>query len=241
LSAGKLLEAASGMIDSLQGGLEGIDPPFSATDAEIFDAVAEAGLLPLVMSCVHMTGQMDIVRSLGQTRPPQFSGDASGSVEEEQSAAIRASVVDAVRTWRDTGCPTPYRPSEAETRQMIDALVGKALNPRYASLLREELGLEGDARAFKWGRTPPPQVKVKYPVLIIGAGLSGIVMGYRLKQAGIPFTIIEKNSGPGGTWFENRYPGARVDVPSHCYSYSFLRRQRWPELFSPAPVLRSYF
>ena len=73
------------------------------------------------------------------------------------------------------------------------------------------------------------------------AGLSGIVMGYRLTQAGIPFLIVEKNDGPGGTWFENRYPGARVDVPSACYSFSFSRDFAWPELFSPAPVLRRYF
>jgi 4-hydroxyacetophenone monooxygenase len=83
--------------------------------------------------------------------------------------------------------------------------------------------------------------KAACPVLVIGAGLSGIVMGYRLRQAGLPFTIVEKNTGPGGTWFENRYPGARVDVPSHCYSFSFMRRQRWPELFSAAPALRAYF
>jgi 4-hydroxyacetophenone monooxygenase len=234
-------ESFQGMTKLLNSGLEGIDPPLGATDAEISAAVAEMGLLPLVMSSVHMTGRMDIVRSLGQTRPPQFSADASGSIPEQQAAAVRASVIDVIRTWRDAGCPTPYRPSEPEIREMIDVLAGKALSPRYTPLLTEELGFEGDARAFEWERLPPAPAKAEYPVLIIGAGLAGIVMGYRLKQAGIPFTIVEKNSGPGGTWFENRYPGARVDIPSHCYSFSFLRRQRWPELFSPAPVLRAYF
>ncbi|RYY42350.1 MAG: NAD(P)/FAD-dependent oxidoreductase, partial [Sphingomonadales bacterium] len=78
-------------------------------------------------------------------------------------------------------------------------------------------------------------------VIVVGAGLSGIAMGYRLKQAGLPFVIVEKNDGPGGTWYENRFPGASVDVPSHCYSFSFLRDVKWPELFSPWPVLRAYF
>lgn len=229
------------MIDALKGGLEGIDPPLGATDAEISAAVAEAGLLPLVMSTVHMTGRCDILRSLPPTLRPQFSGDASGSVPPDQAEAIRVKVIEAVRSWRDQGCPRAYRPSASEIREMIDVLAGKALDERYAPLLTEELGMEGDARGLTWEEPPPPEAKAGYPVLVIGAGLSGIVMGYRLKQAGIPFTIVEKNSGPGGTWFENRYPGARVDVPSHCYSFSFLRRQRWPELFSPAPVLRRYF
>lgn len=229
------------MIDALNGGLEGIEPPLAATDAEIAAAIAEAGLLPLVMSSVHMTGRLDLLRSLPATLRPQFSGDASGSVPEEQAAAARERVAEAVRAWRDAGCPKPHRPSAGEIREMIDVLAGKAMDARYAPLLTEELGMEGDARAFAWDEEPPAEVRARYPVLIIGAGLSGIVMGYRLKQAGIPFTIVEKNSGPGGTWFENRYPGARVDVPRHCYSFSFLRRQRWPELFSPAPVLRRYF
>lgn len=229
------------MIDALKGGLEGIEPPLEATDAEIAAAVAEAGLLPLVMAVVHMTGRMDLVRSLPPTLRPQFSGDASGSVPAEQAAVIRARVVEAVQAWRDQGCPKPHRPSAAEIREMIDVLAGKALDARYGPLLTEELGMEGDARRFAWEHAPSAEQKTRHPVLVIGAGLSGLVMGYRLKQAGIPFTIVEKNSGPGGTWFENRYPGARVDVPSHCYSFSFLRRQHWPELFSPAPVLRSYF
>lgn len=229
------------MTHALKGGLEGVDPLAEATDAEISQAVAQAGLLPLVMSTVHMTGRLDILRSLPPTLRPQFSGDASGSVPADQAAQIRGAVTEAIRDWRDAGSPRAHRPSEAELREMIDVLAGKALDPRYAPLLAEELGMEGDARSFRWDRPPPAEAKARFPVLIIGAGLSGIVMGHRLRQASIPFTIIEKNPGPGGTWFENRYPGARVDVPSHCYSFSFLRRQPWPELFSPGPVLRSYF
>jgi 4-hydroxyacetophenone monooxygenase len=229
------------MTHALKGGLEGVESLAHATDAEISQAVAQAGLLPLVMSAVHMTGRLDLLRSLPPTLRPQFSGDASGSVPADQATQIRAGVVEAIRQWRDAGSPRPYRPSEAELREMIDVLAGKALDPRYAPLLAEELGMEGDARTFHWDRPPPPEAKARFPVLIIGAGLSGIVMGHRLQQAGIPFVIIDKNLGAGGTWFENRYPGARVDVPSHCYSFSFLRRQQWPELFSPGPVLRGYF
>ena len=77
--------------------------------------------------------------------------------------------------------------------------------------------------------------------MIIGAGMSGLLAGVRLKQAGVPFTIVEKNPDVGGTWFENTYPACRVDNPSHLYSYSFEPNHEWPAHFSTQPVLLAYF
>jgi 4-hydroxyacetophenone monooxygenase len=77
--------------------------------------------------------------------------------------------------------------------------------------------------------------------VVIGAGESGILAGIRLAEAGLPFTIIEKNAGPGGTWWENRYPGARVDIGSHHYCYSFEPTDHWSEYFCQQPELRAYF
>jgi cation diffusion facilitator CzcD-associated flavoprotein CzcO len=60
-------------------------------------------------------------------------------------------------------------------------------------------------------------------VAVIGAGVSGIATAVKLKQAGYEnFTVFERHSGPGGTWFANTYPGCAVDVPSHAYSFSFM-------------------
>jgi hypothetical protein len=72
--------AGAGMTKALSGGLDGVEPPLGASDAEIARAVGEAGLLPLAMSVVHMTGRLDLVRELPLTRPPQFSGDADGGL-----------------------------------------------------------------------------------------------------------------------------------------------------------------
>ncbi len=59
-------------------------------------------------------------------------------------------------------------------------------------------------------------------VAIIGAGFGGIAAGVKLQQAGLyDFVIFEKSSGIGGTWWDNRYPGAATDAASHIYSYSF--------------------
>jgi cation diffusion facilitator CzcD-associated flavoprotein CzcO len=78
-------------------------------------------------------------------------------------------------------------------------------------------------------------------VCIIGAGMSGLLMGIRLQQAGIRYRILEKASSVGGTWRENRYPGLSCDVPSFFYCYSFEPNLDWSHRFSPGPEIRAYF
>ena len=71
-------------------------------------------------------------------------------------------------------------------------------------------------------------------MIVIGCGESGLLAGIRLKEAGIPFTIVEKNAGVGGTWWQNTYPGARVDVGNHFYCYSFEPTDQWNALLCRA-------
>ena len=106
----------------------------------------------------------------------------------------------------------------------------------------DDLHLDGaDSGAITWGADIPDAVKADAPVVVIGCGEAGLLAGIRLKEAGLPFTIVEKNAGPGGTWWENRYPGARVDVGSHFYCYSFEPADHWTEYFSQQPELQDYF
>ncbi len=77
--------------------------------------------------------------------------------------------------------------------------------------------------------------------IIVGAGMSGLCMGVRLRQAGIEsFTILEKASGIGGTWWDNTYPGAQCDVLSHLYTFSFAPNPDWSRRFSPQPEIQRY-
>ena len=79
-------------------------------------------------------------------------------------------------------------------------------------------------------------------VCIVGAGMSGLLMGIRLQQAGIgSFRIYEKAASLGGTWRENTYPGLTCDVPSFFYSYSFAPNLDWSRRFSPGPEILAYF
>ncbi len=78
-------------------------------------------------------------------------------------------------------------------------------------------------------------------VIVVGAGFAGIAMGIRLKQAGIhDFVILEQANEVGGTWRDNRYPGAACDVESHLYSFSFEPNPNWTRTFATQREILHY-
>ncbi|MEC9058763.1 MAG: NAD(P)/FAD-dependent oxidoreductase [Actinomycetota bacterium] len=83
-----------------------------------------------------------------------------------------------------------------------------------------------------------------HDVIIIGAGVCGIYALHRLLQKELNVTVVEAGSGPGGTWYWNRYPGCRFDSESWSYGYSFsdeiLQEWNWSEHFAPQPETLKY-
>src|SRR3954463_10027772 len=81
-------------------------------------------------------------------------------------------------------------------------------------------------------------------VLVIGAGITGIYQLYRAREAGFSATLLEAGDGVGGTWYWNRYPGARFDSESYTYAYLFSRELfdewEWKEHFAEQPEIESY-
>ncbi|KAI5371083.1 Putative flavin monooxygenase, FAD/NAD(P)-binding domain superfamily [Septoria linicola] len=79
-------------------------------------------------------------------------------------------------------------------------------------------------------------------VIVIGAGYSGVYCGIRIPERlrNCELVIYEKNAGIGGTWYENRYPGAACDIPSHSYQFSFNPRHDWSSLYAPSWEIRDY-
>ncbi|KAK5124053.1 hypothetical protein LTR85_002250 [Meristemomyces frigidus] len=73
----------------------------------------------------------------------------------------------------------------------------------------------------------------KLRVLTIGAGVTGILMAYRIQKdcGNVEHVVYEKNEDIGGTWLENRYPGAACDIPSHAYTYQFALNPDWPRKY----------
>ena len=84
----------------------------------------------------------------------------------------------------------------------------------------------------------------EYDAIIIGAGMSGMYQLYRLRELGLKVKVLEAGTGVGGTWYWNRYPGARFDSESYSYAFSFskelLDEWDWTEHFSPQPETLRY-
>ncbi len=83
-----------------------------------------------------------------------------------------------------------------------------------------------------------------YDAIIIGAGMSGLYQLHRLRELGTRVRVLEAGTGVGGTWYWNRYPGARFDSESYSYGYSFskdlLEEWNWAEHFAPQPETLRY-
>ena len=83
-----------------------------------------------------------------------------------------------------------------------------------------------------------------YDAIVIGAGISGMFMLYRLRELGMTARVFEAGTDIGGTWYWNRYPGARFDSESWTYGYSFskelMQEWDWKEHFSPQPDTLEY-
>ncbi len=91
---------------------------------------------------------------------------------------------------------------------------------------------------------PDAAAVAEYDAIIIGAGISGLYQLYRLRELGMRVRVLESGTGVGGTWYWNRYPGARFDSESYSYSYSFspelLQEWDWSEHFAAQPETLRY-
>src|SRR5262247_853299 len=89
-----------------------------------------------------------------------------------------------------------------------------------------------------------PDSAAHLDAIVVGAGFSGLYMLHRLRTAGLSARVFEAGSGVGGTWFWNRYPGARCDIESLEYSYQFsdeLQREwAWSERYATQPEILRY-
>ena len=208
--------------------------PFTTSDDEIAKALEDVSVPTLLLSCLHMSGDVGILD--GPLRPHGlFLNEYQGYMPADDQAAARAFALDVIRDYRDRGCPEPAPVDPVLLKRMMEWLVVGPVPDEYVPMLLEEMELDGqDAGAVTEG-------SADLPVLVIGAGMSGLLAAIRLQQAGYPFTVLEKNDGVGGTWWENSYPGARVDVGNHFYCYSFEPSDHWSEFFAQQPELQAYF
>jgi 4-hydroxyacetophenone monooxygenase len=209
-------------------------------DDAIAAALGDADLPALLPALAYLLGDLSLLRDDLRIDPLLVTEDQAGLTPEQQRD-IRRVALDALVRFRDGGSVASPPPDEETLQQIIGYLAGGAPMDHYMPMLREEMALTADdPRAPQWRKEDIAPDR-PYRVAIIGAGMSGIVAAYRLEQAGVPYVVFDKNPDVGGTWLENTYPGCRVDIPNHYYSYSFAQRDDWPYFYSPRSELHRYF
>ena len=203
-------------------------------EAQLAEAVKLANVPTLLMVLVQLTGDLNWMEApYTPKRGRGLDDNDSGGLPEEIQDEIRAAAFGEIREWHQNGKVELPEPSGDLAATMLSRAMGEQVTPAYGQIVAAELA----DKSFK--RTPVDAPE-GFNVLIIGGGMSGICAAIRLKSAGIPFEMIEMAQDFGGTWRENRYPGAGVDTPNHLYSYSFAQYD-WSHYFALRDELFDYF
>jgi len=215
-------------------------PSRSDGTSDLRGALEAADPATLLLSLVQLTGE----RHWLDDARPFIRGPMS--YQEFMPAELRAKLRDrlaAVLTeMAQTGRSDHPPPDDALLSVMMALAAGEAVSDDYIAMMREDLTQDDLAsRRLTWRKPPDPAALGETEVAIIGAGMSGLYAAIQLREAGLPFVIIEKNAAVGGTWYENVYPGCGVDTPNHFYSYAFEPNHGWSHFFAKRDELWRYF
>tara|TARA_Y100001960_G_C14779379_1_gene885490 strand:- start:3277 stop:5178 length:1902 start_codon:yes stop_codon:yes gene_type:complete len=202
-------------------------------------AIEKADIPILLMVLYHFTGDKKWLN------PPfkpvldfSFFAHESGGLDSALQSQVRSAALELLNKFFVSGKLPDLKISDETYLEMMSTCVGEDVPEEYLNMMLEEMQLK--ERYGSWKEKPDNNTLTTKNVIIIGAGVSGMLMGVKLREAGIPFVIIEKNNDIGGTWFENTYPGVRCDVPNHYYSFSFERNNKWPNYYSYGEDIAEY-
>jgi len=202
---------------------------------QLTEILAEADLRVLLMVMYHFSGDRRWLEApFLPSKDVRLIADESAGLPPSIQALIRAEALDLFSQPDLT--PALGDPGDTLMVEMMQVCLGHRVPPEYAPMMREQMGLSSRLADI----TPAITLKTQRPVVIVGAGVSGIALGATLQELNIPFIIIERNSEVGGTWWQNTYPGCGVDTPNHAYSFSFGERFRWSRYFAPRQQLQDY-
>ncbi len=215
-------------------------PRPEASDAELQTALQEANLPTVLLVLAQLTGEGNWLREpFLPTQPIGTDDNDSGGFSPEQQAKIRGAAFDLMRELRDGDLDVPPPPSAERLVEMLSISLAEGLPAEYGETMVEEAGFAERGLADWHGERPDEASRLS--VLVIGAGPAGITVAAMLERLGLPYTVVEKNPSVGGVWWENDYPGAGVDTPSHLYSFSRTPNPDWSHFYAKQPELLDYF
>jgi len=211
-----------------------------ATDETIEDAVRFADPMILRGLLYQLTGDETVAATPVKTR---VLGLVEAKVLANASDAdlLQSKAAELLKSYRNRGIgDVPVGPADRLPRSLSLAC-GEDIAPSDQEMWLEQLAVDPWARGLVWRAQPDPTRLQEFSVVVIGAGAGGLGAAVQLEHAGIPFVVLEKNPGVGGTWFENRYPGARVDSPSRTYTHIFGANFEYPNPFCEQGENEKYF
>ncbi len=195
----------------------------------------------LLMVLMHLTNDSKWIKSpyLPKRDLSFFPDESGGLLPEIQEGVVDSACDVLLNLSNSTGNTTDCNLSEETLLEMMSVCVGENVPEEYLTMMLEEMGFKN--RDSLWRTDVDTDSLRDFGVLVVGAGMSGLCAAMKLSSAGIPLTIVEKNTALGGTWHENVYPGVGCDVPNHFYSYSFCPNPNWTEYFSKGSEIHEYF
>lgn len=205
------------------------DRPNELRDSEVVDreqialGIEQGNIPSLLMLLAQLTGDRKwLAEPYAPCRAKGLDDNDEGGLAPEIRAEIRRAAKQAVFRWLEDGRVAIPSPSNDELARMLAVSMGEPVPVEYGEIVAFNMGL---------GRPDQqPPVTRRLKAIIIGAGVSGICAAINLDKIGVDWTIFEKNTEVGGTWWENRYPGCGVDTPNFTYTFSFASWD-WPHYF----------
>ncbi|MGH3633013.1 MAG: flavin-containing monooxygenase [Mycobacterium sp.] len=204
---------------------------------ELSTALAHANLPTLLAAVVQLTGDFSLLQGEFRPRGIRGAGDHDdGGLAPEVQAELRRLAAEVLLAHRRGELAEPPVLTSWQVVEVLGAVLDQEIPLEQGGILAEELGVVSRS-------TPVVSAGAHRPIpeaLVVGTGFSGLCAAIRLEEAGVPYRIIEKNPGVGGTWFENVYPGCGVDTPVHLYSFSFAQRPDWARYFAKQSEVGQY-
>jgi 4-hydroxyacetophenone monooxygenase len=201
----------------------------------LLDGVAQANVPTLIPLLVQLTGETKWLEPpYAPRRGRGLDDNDTGGLPERICNEIKYAAREALSNCLNGAPVALSQPDHAMLARLLSVSMGESAPPEYGEIIASDMGMIshriGGALVAPGG----------FHVAIVGAGVSGICAAIKLREFGISCEIFEKGADFGGTWWENRYPGAGVDTPNHTYSFSFAQND-WSRYFALQEELLEYF
>lgn len=207
----------------------------SSFEEELRHALGGGNMSSLLMALFQLTGdERWLSEPYRPTRNRGLGDHRTGGLTIKLREEISNAAFDALVAHRN-GTPLAVpQPDPNLLHRMMECCVGEPVPVDYVDMVSAQM----DVVTVTDEKNLPEDSK-RFFTIIIGAGISGLLAALKLKQAGRPFIILERQDDLGGNWQSNRYPGCGVDTPSYLYSFSFFRRN-WSTHFAKRNEVMQY-